>query len=383
MNWVALKMLTGDRAKYLGIIFGVMFASLLISHQLSIFCGILGRTYSRIYDIHEPDIWVMDPMTRYIDEIPPLSEAKLQQVRGVPGVDWAVKLYVGQVRARMEDGSFRSASLLGVDDASLIGAPVKMLIGTLADLKEPDAVVVDKIGYAYMWPNEPLMAGEPFRRREFYMNYRRAVLVGVCEANAPFQSLPILYTRYSQAIQFAPPEFRIMSFVLVKGQPEVPPQELCHTISQRTGLKAVTREQFQWSTVQFYLNNTGIPVNFGITVMLGFIVGVAIAGQTFYLFTLENLKQFGALKAMGLSNSRIVGMIMVQALTVGVIGYSMGMGLAAMFFEYTKDEPALQGFFLPWQIMVGTAAAVGVIVVLACLLSIRKVLVLEPAIVFR
>src|SRR5262249_21334311 len=136
-------------------------------------------------------------------------------------------------------------------------------------------------------------------------------------------------------------------------------------------------------TIDFYLKFTGIPVNFGITVALGFIVGVAIAGQTFYLFTIENLRQFGALKAMGVTNWRLAGMILVQGTVVGVMGYCIGMGLCALFFETTKHQLHLAGFMLHWQIMGITALSVLVIVALASLLSMHKVLVLEPAIVFR
>ena len=84
-------------------------------------------------------------------------------------------------------------------------------------------------------------------------------------------------------------------------------------------------------TINYYLLYTGIPFNFGITALLGFLVGTAIAGQTFYNFTIENIKQFGALKAMGATNVRIVGMILLQALVVGLLGYGIGVGLAALF----------------------------------------------------
>src|SRR5262249_60759549 len=114
-------------------------------------------------------------------------------------------------------------------------------------------------------------------------------------------------------------------------------QEVCDRIHAQTGRLALTRQQFFWKTIFYFLGSTGIPVNFGITIALGFIIGVAIAGQTFYLFTVENLKQFGSLKAMGLSNLRVVGMILLQALVVGAIGYGVGMGLTAAFFESTKD----------------------------------------------
>src|SRR5262249_49781534 len=148
---------------------------------------------------------------RYIDEVPGLRDNDLMRVRGVPGVDWAVKLYKGQVRARLADGNFRNVILFGLDDASLVGAPEEMVAGDLADLRRPDAVIIDTAGYEYMWPDDPVILG-----RTLEMNDRRAVLVGVCKASPPFTTLPILYTRYSQAGLFVPKERHLMSFVLVK-----------------------------------------------------------------------------------------------------------------------------------------------------------------------
>jgi putative ABC transport system permease protein len=378
MNWIALKMLTGDRSKYLGLIFGVSFATVLMTQQISIFAGIMQRTASQILDVRDADIWVMDNKVRFIDEVPGLPSTDLDRVRGVPGVAWAVKLYKGQVRARLADGNFRNVILFGLDDATLVAGPQEMIAGSLADLRQVDAVIIDKAGYEYMWPDEPYQLG-----RVFEMNDRRAVLVGVCKASAPFTTLPVLYTRYSQAARFVPRERNLMSFVLVKPEENLPAKEVCQRIEERTGLMALTQEQFFWKTIAYFLGSTGIPVNFGITIALGFIIGVAIAGQTFYLFTIENLKQFGALKAMGLSNIRIVGMILLQALVVGLIGYGIGVGLTAIFFESTSHITHLAGLHMFWQVMAGTGGAVLVIVVLASLLSIRRVLVLEPAVVFR
>src|SRR4029077_8982710 len=118
------------------------------------------------------------------------------------------------------------------------------------------------------------------------------------------------------ALGFAPRERNQLSFVLAHEKPGTSPQQVCRSIQESTGLAARTRNDMIWFVIGFYLRSTGIPVNFGITIALGFIVGTAIAGQTFYLFTLENLKQFGALKAMGVSNWRLVGMILLQATIV-------------------------------------------------------------------
>jgi putative ABC transport system permease protein len=103
-----------------------------------------------------------------------------------------------------------------------------------------------------------------------------------------------------------------------------------------------------WDCVRYYLRNTGIPVNFGITIAVALVVGTVVAGQTFYLFTVENLRQFGALKAMGTSNLRIVGVTLLQSMVAAPIGYGVGVGLAAVFGRLTKDDPTI-GFYMPWQ----------------------------------
>jgi putative ABC transport system permease protein len=378
MNWVALKILTGDRGKCLAIIFGVTFASLLMAQQLAIFCGIMERTTSQISDVQDANVWVMDPRVRYIEEAPALAAGYLARVRGVPGVAWAMPFFKGTVQARLRGGAGRQVLLLGVDDATLVGAPREMVLGSVEALRRADGILVGESSYRYLWPGEPLRLG-----RTLEINDHRAVVVGICKTSTPYQTLPIAYARYSLAGRFAPAARNQMTFVLARAEPGADLAEVCRAIAARTGLQALSKDEFRWLTIRYYMRMTGIPVNFGITVFLGFVVGIAVAGQTFYLFTIENLKQFGALKAMGVSNPRLVGMILLQALVVGAVGYGLGMGLTALFFESTQNMMHLQGLFLPWQVMAGTAGAVLVIVVLASLVSIRRVLVLEPAVVFR
>lgn len=377
MNWLALRMLIGSPGKYLSIILGVAFASLLIAQQASIFCGLMRLTASQIRDLKGADIWVMDPNVQFVDDTKPMSESELQRVRGVPGVEWAVRLYKGLSRAKLPDGNFQQIILLGLDDATLIGAPQVVTHGKLDDLRLPDAIIMDINGAKELWPDDPFRLG-----RIFEMNDRRAVLVGICEASRTFQTFPVVYTRYSQATLFVPRERKVMTFVLAGAQPSVPIAEACERIQARTGLKALSREAFMESTIWYYMERTGIPINFGITVVLGFIVGTAIAGQTFYLFTIENLKHFGTLKALGVRNLTLLRMILLQALMVGLIGYGLGAGAAGLFGEITKGASRL-AFFMPWQVLVGTGVAVLAMVLGSSVLCILRVLRLEPAVVFK
>jgi putative ABC transport system permease protein len=226
--------------------------------------------------------------------------------------------------------------------------------------------------------------------KEIEMNDHRAVIVGICEASRTFQSNPVIYTTYSRAKSYIPQERKVLSYILAKvkepkglddEQKAALQAKIARRIENQTKLMALSSKAFTEKTIDYYLKYTGIPINFGITAALGFLVGTAIAGQTFYNFTLENLKQFGALKAMGATNGRIVGMILLQAVVVGFLGYGIGVGLAALFgFRVQGTELA---FYTPWQLLPITAGAVVLICILASLLSVRRVMVLEPAVVFR
>jgi putative ABC transport system permease protein len=380
MSWIAWKMLTGDKAKYVGIIFGITFAALLMAQQSSIFVGLMRNTTSQIRDVQGFDIWVMDPNVQFIDDLKPMSDNELQRVRGVEGVEWAVRFYKNLARAKLEDGNYQQVILLGLDDATFVGAPQEITRGNLADLRRPDAIIMDETGYRYLWPHEEFQPGKVLE-----MNDHRAVIVGLCKSSPTFQTFPVVYARYSQAIQYAPRERKVLSFVLAQSKPDAPWPEVTARIHSQTGLQALHRDEFYWKTIDYYLKRTGIPINFGITVALGFVVGAAIAGQTFYLFTIENLKQFGSLKAMGVTNLRLVGMILLQAVIVSLIGYGLGVGGAVLFGKamgmLAKAVPP--AFFMTWHILAGVGVAVLLIAMAASLISIRRVLVLEPAIVFK
>ncbi len=385
MHFVALKMLIGDRSKYLGIIMGLTFASLLITQQAAIFVGLMTRTYGFITDTGQADIWVMDPKVQFVDDIKPLQDTQLFRVRRVEGVEWAVPLYKGLLKARLADGTFQTCIVVGLDDATLIGGPPAMVAGQLADLRRSEAVIVDIVGAEGKLAKPSPIPGQPWIPLTvgdtLELNDHRATVVGLASVSRTFQSQPVVYTTYSRATTFAPRERKLLSFVLVKAKPGESHRVVAERISRVTGLAAYPREAFQQMTVDYFMENTGIPINFGIAVALGFIVGTAIAGQTFYNFTLDNLRHFGALKAMGASNTTLLGMILLQALVVGSIGYGLGVG-AASLFGYLLGSTEL-AFRLPWQLLVISAAAVTIICIFSALISIRKVLALEPAIVFK
>ena len=326
----------------------------------------------------------MDPKTEYWEQTKALKDTDLTRVRGVPGVGWAVRLFKGSPVARTLEGKFAVSFLIGIDDATLAGAPRKMLLGSWERLREPDSVIVDQAGYVLLFPGEPLRL-----ERTLEMNDHRVTIVGISDASAPFVSLPVMHARYSAAVNFLGLERTQLSFVIARPAHRGIPQRADRIGSRRrTGLAARGRaSEFMWDCIRYYLRNTGIPVNFGITIAVALIVGAVVAGQTFYLFTLENLKQFGALKAIGVTNLRLVGMILLQAFSAGTLGFALGTGMAATFFEIFTPPASIDARGIDaclWECVALTGASMlRRRLSLASFLSIRRVLVLEPAAVFR
>lgn len=386
MFQIALKMLFGDRGKYFGIITGIALASLLMIQQPGILISIFSRTYSFISDVALPDIWVMDPMVKFVDDSQPMLDTELYRVRGVKGVEWAVPLYKGNQRVRLADGQLVGSNLLGLDDATLIGGPPVMLKGRLADLRLPDAVIVDEAGATGRLARPaatpggkptPLQVGDILE-----INDKRARVVGIARAAATFQSQPIIYTTYTRATSYALAERKLLSYILVKIKAGESEQAVAQRITHDTGMAARTADEFKLKTFRYILDNTSILTNFGFVVIVGFVVGAAVTGQIFYNFTLDNLRYFAVFKAMGATDRLLRRMILLQALLVGFVGFGLGAGGTAIFAAVTRGHAGLS-MTLNWQLLVGSGIAVAVIVLFAALISVRKVIRLEPAVVFK
>lgn len=388
---IALKMLLGDRIKYAGVIFGIAFASLLITQLLSIFAGIMDRTHALVTDVGQADVWVTDPAVEYVDEVANLPETALSRVRGVQGVKWAVPMYTGTLRARLAGGRYRAVQVIGLDDATLLGGPPKMIHGELADLRKTDAVIVDDKGADGLLavpmsgdprtlnlggPRRPLTVGD-----EFFINDQRVVTVGIAHVSPRFINRPAVYTTYTRALKLSPLERNLLSFVLVGVAPGKDPAEVARTIEAETGLKARTAQKMAADTRAYIERNTDIVNQIGIMVLLGTIVGLAISGQLLYLFTHDNIRHYAALIAMGTQPKTILAMVASQAALAGAVGYGVGLGLCAIGGEMLVRAG------MPFRLTATTPVIVGIVIVAICviaaLISGRKVLTTDAAIVFK
>lgn len=374
MHRVALKMLLGDRAKFLALVIGLSFSVLLIAQQGSIFLGLLLRSTGVLQNIDRPDLWVADEQTTYIGEYRPMKDEVLLRVRSIPGVAWAEPFFTTRATIELPDGQFRTGQLLGIDRSTLVGQPPQMTAGRIDDLRIPDAVIVEEASREKLGGVE---LGQTLK-----LNDRRALVVGFCRAKTGFESNALIYSTYENARSFVPTGRDTLSYILVKTKPDASIPDVQQAINRLPAVAALTKPELREKSVRYILKNTGIGINFGITVTLGLIVGLVIAAATFYQFTNENLRYFAVLKAMGAGRGTLLRMIGLQAILVGLIGYGIGLGGASAFSLLGRKPGSELSTFFPWQLMLAAFLAMILCVLLGSLLSLRKVLRVDPAQIF-
>ncbi len=354
MQWVAISMLIGDRVKFFALIFGVAFATLLMAQQSAFCVGLLSLSGNFVRDVREADVWVMRPGTVNATSALPMASNQLQRVKVVAGVQWAMPLFNGNAQVRIADGSSLAVSVLGVDDDTLIGTPQAVLLGNFEDLRQPNAVFLNRGAYQKLFPGQPERLGATLE-----LNDRRAVVAGIVKSSPRFGGDNVVFTRYSNAVRFVPSGRNTLSFVLVKVSPGMDVNELVQRITQSTGLKAVKRLDFVKENIDDVIKNSGIVQGFAVVVALGAIVGAVIVGLTLSLFIRDNIKQLGALKAIGVRNAVLTMMVITQGLLAAFIGYGIGIGFTAWLLTASaKAVPSFATFYLPWQVMVAVAVAI-------------------------
>ncbi len=370
---VARKNLFHDKIRLSITLVGIAFSVVLILVQMGVYLGMMHNTAS-IIEHTDADIWITARNNSNFDFSLPFPEHRENKAKGVAGVARVKKMILVWSLMKLEGGGSENVELVGFDPESGIGGPWEMVAGDIHDVKYPRGVIADVSSFPKLGE---MRIGD---NREIYN--KKVRVVGICRGAKRITTAPILFTSYKTAQTLNPWMAGQTVFLVVKTTAGADVKKVANRLRQVMDLEDVyTSAEFSWVTRKYWTLNTGMGVGFGFTIIMGLIVGAVIVSQTIYSATIEHLREFGTLKALGAENRTVYGIILKQALLSGIMGYCIGLVINYVVVYLYRGTGQI--IVQPWQLFTGDLLVTLITCVAASLISVHKAMQVDPMEVFR
>ncbi|HLE24650.1 MAG TPA: ABC transporter permease [Thermodesulfobacteriota bacterium] len=370
---IARRNLFHDKTRLIITIVGVIFAVILMTVQIGVYIGFVSSA-SQLIDNSPADVWITSKNTVNFDSAKPFSENKINKVREHNDVLWVEKMAQTWGLLKLRSGATESVQIVGFNPESGIGGPWKMKEGNIKEVKVGNSIILDESSLKKL----NVKLGD---KLEIFNT--QTEVVGISQGVRSFTTYPIAFTAYKTAKELS----RIIregqtTFILVKLKPGVDAERFAEKLRERmSGVDIYTKGEFSNKTRLYWSLQTGIGIGVGITVFLGFIVGTIIVGQTIYSSTMEHIREFGTLKAIGATNMDIYKIIFEQALINACIGYALGF-ILTLITKNLYDRFRVDLILTPELIILMFFITVSMCL-LSSFISIQKVAKVDPVIVFK
>jgi len=375
MALLARRNLFHDRIRFAVTLTGIVFALVLITIQFGLFLGFMTTTSNNI-DRSKADLWIVFHGVGYFDTGRMFSERKFYEVLSVPGVQQAEKYIQNFAYWKKPDGGVENVQVIGFHPGGGLGEPWNIVEGSVLDVKLEDGVIVDDLY------KEKLGVKKIGDRVE--IGEHRARVVGFTHGIRSFTTSPFVYTSFKNSLNYTRPEAREdqLAYILVKVAPGFTPDEVLKNL--RAHVKDVdiyTKAEFSRRTRFYWMFTTGAGLAVLTAALMGLVVGVAVVAQTIYAATMDHIREYGTLKAMGATNGYLYRVLIEQAVWSAVLGYGFAMVAASFIVQGSEKGGAL--ILMPVAMKIGMLLLAVFMCITAALVSINKVTRLDPAMVFR
>ena len=375
MSLLARRNLFHDRIRFAVTLTGIVFALVLIIVQFGLFLGFTTTTSNNI-DHSGADLWIVFHGVSYFDTGRMFSERKFYEVLSTPGVQQAEKYMQNFANWKKPEGGIENIQIIGFHPGSGLGEPWNLVAGDVQDVKLEDGVIVDELY------KEKLGVTKIGDRVE--IGDHRARVVGFTHGIRSFTTSPFVYTSFKNSLDYTRTRAREdqLVYILVKAAPGVSPQQLKANLKRHlSDVDIYTTTEFSSRTRFYWMFTTGAGLAVLTAALMGLVVGIAVVAQTIYAATMDHIREYGTLKAMGATNSYLYRVLIEQAVWSAVLGYALAMVVAHFLVQASETGGAL--ILMPLSMTIGMLfLAVGMCVA-AAMVSINKVTRIDPAMVFR
>ena len=375
MIGLALRIIMHQPLRYGVALLGISVAAGLAFIQWGLYTG-FKENASIIVDHTEGDLWVCAQFQDNFDFPKILSPRVLDTVRSTRGVKSTHPMLIVFSHWKLLGGAEKTVQVVGYDVAREVGRPWCLLQGFPDDLDDPGAVTVDTTAQRKLDEAEVGTTTE--------IGEMNARVVGITDGIRSFQGNPMLFTDLNNARSFGHLRRDAIHYVIVKledGADRAAVLSSLREVGKEQYFEAYTRREFSKKAQDYWLTSTGAGPALAMAALMGLIVGVAVAGQVLYTSTLEHLKEYGTLKAMGASNWQVSRAIMAQAL-IGALPAHL---IAGVLLLFAQRHIGGKGIHLSMDLRTYCFLGLGTVgvCIAASLLSVWRAMRVEPAEVFK
>lgn len=370
---IAWRNLAHDRMRFAVTLIGIVFSVVLMSLQSGLLVG-FARTTAGLVEHSGADLWIVNRGVQGVDLATPVGERRRFQALSVPGVTRAEPVMIGFGMWKRGDGKQESVIVVGLTRDATMGGPWNLVAGGPDALRQPDAVIIDTLYAGKL--------GVSALGDRVEINGRRARVAGLTQGVRTFTQSPYVFTSLTQARALLGAADDAASYILVTVAPGADVATVAADLSRRIAdVDVHTTAAFAKISSDYWLFSTGAGTSLIMSMVLGLVVGVVIVAQTLYATTMDRLSEYATLRAIGGSNAYLYRIILKQAAISAALGYAIGMGLSLALVAGARDASAAP--VLPAPLILGLGVVTLVMCLAAALISIRKVMGIDPVSVFK
>ncbi len=370
---LAIKNLIHDKVRLVITLTGITFSVALILVQVGMFLGMTSNS-STVIEHSEGDLWIMARNSQNFDMVNPFPDTLVTAARSVEGVEWAENLIQQFAFMRLENGGTEQIEIIGFDLNARVGRPWNILEGNIQDLRGSDAIFVDQTAIDRL--------GEMKLGDTRELVRRKVRIAGITQGIMSFTTAPYIFTSYETAQRIVPEQLAgKTTYIVAKVLPGVSIEQVKTRMQKRfRNYDVHTSKDWAKKTRDYWTWQTGIGAGFFGNALMGFIVGLVIVSQTIYSATMDHIREYGTLKAIGARNFHVYSVILKQAGISAMAGFLLAAILQRVVLVI---KPLTVQIAAPIELYAGTFLLTLFMCGLAALVSVRRVASIDPVEVFK
>lgn len=370
---IAWRNLAHDPVRFFATLVGIIFAVVLMAVQMGMLIGFADTTAGLVRN-SRADIWIIPRGTTNVDQSAVMQQRVYFQALKTTGVETVSRHLVRFVSWRRPQGGSQLVIVVGFDTQTGLAGPWNVVEGSVADLANPHAVMIDRLYAGKL--------GISAIGQSVEINGRKATVVGFTQGARTFTQAPYVFTSYSNSLRYTDIADGDTSYVLVKAKPGVDIGNLIARLQATAPTTDVmTSGDFAAKSRNYWIFTTGAGSALILGASLGALVGIVILAQTLYAATIERLSEYATLSAIGAGTGYLNAIVIKQALICGGAGYAIAAVIAVLIATAATNSPA--AIILSPSVLAGLAVGAMLMCCLSALIAIRKLMSVDPTSVFR